>query len=276
MRLKIPVVDALALLDLAVGAARSAGELLLERFAGPAAGVTSKSSPTDLVSDADLSSQELLLGLIRAERPDDGVLSEEGTDDASRTGLRWVIDPLDGTTNFLFGIPVWSISVAVEDSQGGVAGVVHDPNRGETFTAARASGAHLNGEPIGVRDKGHAPTALVGTGFSYDAGARAVQADVLRRVLPEVRDIRRAGSLAIDLCYVACGRMDGFFESVVGHYDKAAGELIVAEAGGTVSYFDSPEKGAVGVIAAGPSLHAQLEALVLGGASQAKEVPQRT
>jgi myo-inositol-1(or 4)-monophosphatase len=252
-----------ALLELAESAARRAGELLLDRFSRPASGVGSKTTPTDLVSDADRASEALLLEVVAKHRPHDGVLAEESGDVESISGLRWVIDPLDGTVNFLYGIPIWSVSIAVEDSEGGLVGVVHDPNRDETFTAERGGGARLNGTPIQVNHGAEASTALVGTGFSYDPSARAAQADVLRRVLPWVRDIRRPGSAAIDLAYVACGRLDGFFESVMEPYDKAAGILLITEAGGVVSDLPSPLRGSSGVLAGAPKLHDQLKRLVL-------------
>jgi myo-inositol-1(or 4)-monophosphatase len=205
--------DGRALLDLASEAARRAGALLLDRFERPAHGVATKSTPTDLVSDADRDAETLLVRMVEAERPDDGILGEEGGGKASNSGLRWILDPLDGTVNFLFGIPVWCVSVAVEDRNGTLAGVVHDPTRAETFTALRGAGAQLNGDGIRVSDQSDLATALIGTGFAYDLRARGVQASLLSQVLPRVRDIRRAGSAALDLCSVACARLDGFYEA---------------------------------------------------------------
>ena len=251
------------LLELALEGARRAGELLLERFEGPAVGVSSKSTHTDLVSDADRSSEALLMELITSERPRDGVYAEEGGKGTSESGLRWVIDPLDGTINFLFRIPIWSVSIAVEDRHGGLVGVVHDPNRNETFTASRGGGAYLNGAPIKVRERSEASKALIGTGFSYDSKVRAVQAQVLTRVLPHVRDVRRPGSAALDLAYVACGRLDAFYEHTMEAYDKAAGVLLIQEAGGVVGDLAAPFGLTPGVIAAASALHEQLSKLVL-------------
>lgn len=251
------------LLDLAVMAATRASDILLEYFEGPAQGVSTKSTPTDPVSDADRAAEAFLLQFFKHERPEDGILAEEGGGRASTSGLTWVIDPLDGTVNFLFGIPVWCVSIAVEDSDGAVAGVVYDPNRDELFAAERGEGATLNGEPIQVTDRAELSSALIGTGFSYDPEVRDSQAVTLSRVLPRVRDVRRAGSAAIDLATLACGRFDGFYEAPMEAWDRAAGVLLVREAGGVVSELSAPKGLAPGVIAAGPGLHDTLRALVV-------------
>lgn len=253
------------LLDLAVGAARAAGALCLERFHQKAQGVGSKSTPTDLVSDADRDSETLLIERINGARPQDGILSEEGGREGSESGITWVIDPLDGTVNFLFGIPWWSVSVAAEDEKGAIVGVVHDPVRDEMFTALRDHGAHANGEPIHVTDRLELERALIGTGFAYDARARVMQAEIVARVLPRARDIRRAGSAALDLASLAAGRLDGFYEAPMERWDKAAGVLLVTEAGGIVSELPAPlEHLSPGVIAANPGLHPKLSDLVNG------------
>lgn len=253
-----------ALLELATRMAHSAGELLYERFRGPARGVSAKTSPTDLVSDADRDSEALLLATIGAERPIDGILAEEGDASDSRSGITWIVDPLDGTINYLFGIPQWSISIAARDEQGLCVGVVHDACRSETFTAVRGGGAALNGDGIQVTDRTDLASALIGTGFAYDADARAQQAARLPRLLPQVRDIRRAGSAALDLAWLACGRLDGFFEAPMEEWDKAAGMLLVTEAGGVVTELDAPLGLSPGVIAANPRLHPLLRELVMG------------
>lgn len=254
----------LELLNLALGAAHGAGSMLLGFFEGPARGVSAKSTPTDLVSDADRDAEAHILSIIREHRPQDGILSEEGDDTESGSGFTWVVDPLDGTINFLFGIPVWAVSVAAVDEDGPVVGVVHNPNTGETFSAFRGGGALMNGRSIHVSERDDLATALIGTGFSYDSDARTQQAEIVGRVLPRVRDIRRAGSAALDLCSVACGRLDGLYEAPMEPWDKAAGSLIVAEAGGTVSVMPPPGGQSAGVIAAGPALHDELRSLVLG------------
>ena len=257
--------DPRPLLELALRAADIAGAALLDRFYGPARGVTSKTSPTDLVSEADHEAEALILELIRSERSDDGILAEEGGASQSTSGLRWVIDPLDGTVNYLFGIAQWAVSIAVEDEKGALAGVVHHPVLKETFTATRGGGAFMNGDPIKVSERPDVASALIGTGFSYEAEARAEQATIVHRILPRVRDIRRSGSAALDLAAVACGRLDGMYEAPMEAWDKAAGVLLIEEAGGTVSEFTAPLGLTPGVIAANPVLHEQLRRMVLNG-----------
>ena len=252
------------LLSHAVHAAEEAGSLLMERFGAPARGVDSKSTPTDLVSDADRDSEELILGLILKERPDDGVLAEEGGGRESASGVTWIVDPLDGTVNFLFGIPQWCVSVAAADPDGTIVGVVHNPNLGETFTAGRGRGAYLNRSPIRVSGRADIESAMVATGFSYDRSAREQQASIVARVLPAVRDIRRAGSAALDLAALAVGRVDGFYEAPLEIWDKAAGVLLVTEAGGVVSELEAPVDLTPGVVAANPALHDDLRRLVTG------------
>ncbi|MEA2452966.1 MAG: monophosphatase [Actinomycetota bacterium] len=250
------------ILDLAVEAAHSAGSLLLDRFRQPAEGVEAKTTPTDLVSDADKAAEALILDLIGSKRPDDGVLSEEGGGGSSSSGLTWVVDPLDGTVNFLFEIPVWSVSIAVEDDKGGLVGVVHHPSTKETFTATRGGGSHLNGLAIHVSERTDISSALVGTGFAYDARARAVQAEIATRVLPKARDIRRAGSAALDLAALACGRLDAFYEAPMERWDKAAGILLITEAGGVVTPLEAPFDLSPGVVAGNQILHDQLRDLI--------------
>ena len=255
---------------LAIRAAHRAGDLLLERFRGPASGVATKSTPTDLVSDADRDSERLLIDFISAARAGDGFLAEEGGSGESASGLRWVIDPLDGTVNFLYGIPLWCVSVAVEDPAGTVVGVVYDPNRSETFVAVRGQGAWLNEGPIGVTQETAMAQALIGTGFAYDSSIRDFQAELVRRLLPVVRDIRRLGSAALDLCALACGRIDGFYEAHMGPWDRAAGVLVVQEAGGVVSDLPPPTGDGIGVIAANAALHDSLRDFILSPPSEAR------
>lgn len=252
------------LLELAVEAATRAGVLLLSRSGGPASGVGSKTSDTDLVSDADRDAERLILEVISARRPDDAILAEEGGS-AGKGRLTWIVDPLDGTVNYLFGIPVWCVSIAVVEDNEPLVGVIHDPNRQETFAAIVGRGATLNGRPLQVSDRSQLSQALVGTGFSYDPETRAAQAEVVARVLPKVRDIRRAGSAALDLASVACTRLDAFYEANMEPWDKAAGILLVREAGGDLQALPHPRldpapegshlvQGSHGLIAGNPIL----------------------
>ena len=233
--------------------------MLLERFGGPARGVGSKSTATDLVSDADRDAESLIRELLVRERPDDGLLAEEGTQASGASGRRWVFDPLDGTVSYLYGYPHWCVSVALEDDRGAAVGVVYDPNRDELFATERGAGATLGGEPCRVRDAVGLDEALVATGFGYDPRRRARQAEVAREVLPRARDIRRAGSAALDLAWVAAGRLDVYYERGLSPWDWAAGTLIVREAGGVVE--ELPGK-PYRVVAGPAALVAELRPLV--------------
>ncbi|MDQ3933232.1 MAG: inositol monophosphatase [Actinomycetota bacterium] len=250
-------------------AARAAGELLLERFGGPARGLGSKTSSTDMVSDADRAAEEAIVALLRAERPDDGLMAEEGASLEGSSGRRWVIDPLDGTTNFLYGNPQWAVSVAIEDGEGVLAGVVLDPVRGECFRAERGGGCTLlryaqqsastSEEPLRVREGASLSRALIATGFGYEAAWRREQAKALAHILPRVRDVRRGGAAALDLSWVAAGRLDGYWERGLNPWDWAAGRLLVTEAGGALA---EPAGERQGLVAAAPELLPELVELV--------------
>jgi len=258
-----------ALLDVAVEAARMAGALLRERAsAGVERQVASKSSPTDLVSEADLASELAIRQLLARRRPQDGFVGEEGGSSEGASELSWVVDPLDGTVNFLFGIPQWSVSVAVRDRSGTVAGAVYDPNREELFTATRSARPMLSG-PQGVLElspsrREDLPMAMVATGLAYDAIVREAQAKVLARLVPRVRDIRRFGSAALDLTWTAAGRYDAYFERSVKQWDIAAGALICERAGLRVLELPEHENLPPGILVAPAALAEPLLALVGG------------
>jgi myo-inositol-1(or 4)-monophosphatase len=253
----------LELLDVARHAARASAAELEPRFGHDQRQVRAKSTPTDLVSEADLAAESAIRRVLFERRPDDAVLGEEGG--ATGQGrLRWVIDPLDGTINFLFGVPVFAVSVACEDSDGTLAGVVLDPVRDECFTATRSGRAELNGSEIAAAGREELATALVATGFAYDARVRERQATALRRVLPRVRDIRRAGSAAIDLSWCACGRYDAYYERGVKPWDYGAGGLIAQRAGLELRHLDENEEGPAGLLAAPSALVDELLELVIG------------
>jgi len=226
--------DPAELLALADRLAAGAGALSLERLGQPRSSVRTKSTSTDMVSEVDEACERLIVEGIRAERPGDGILSEEGASAEGTTGVRWVIDPIDGTTNYLYGHPGYGISIAAEIDGEVVAGIVDDPMHGQRFGAIRGGGAARNGEPIRVSDEERLGAALVATGFGYEPGGRVDQAELLARVIGSIRDIRRMGAAAVDLCSVACGRVDAYYERGLNHWDLAAGALIATEAGARV------------------------------------------
>jgi myo-inositol-1(or 4)-monophosphatase len=247
-------------LELAERVARAAGEVLMSYYGRPPEGLASKSSETDPVSDADREAERAVRDLLLAERPDDGLLAEEGSDSSGPSGRRWIVDPLDGTVNFLYGFPAWAVSVALEDPDGLAVGVVYSPVHAETFSARRGEGAWLNGRRLRVRGCRELERAMVATGFAYEADRRAEQAEIIRRLLPRARDIRRAGAAALDLAWVAAGRLDAFYERGLNVWDHAAGDLLVREAGGAVADLDGDPPGLVA--AATPELLGELAALV--------------
>jgi myo-inositol-1(or 4)-monophosphatase len=257
------IADIEDLLALAVDLACDASALLLDRFkGGREQALESKSTPTDLVSEADLASERLIRERLARLRPADGVLGEEGGGTEGASGLTWVVDPLDGTVNFLFGIPQWCVSVAVTDEHGSLAGAIYDPCRGELFVATRDGESLLNGAPIAASARTELSSAMVATGFAYDASVRAAQAEVFAHLVPRVRDIRRFGSAALDLAWTACGRYDAYFERTVKPWDIAAGTLICERAGLAVRELPEREGLPLGVLAAVPALAGELFELV--------------
>lgn len=253
------------LLDVARAAARASAEILLG-FYGNAPGVRTKSTDTDLVSEADVQAEHAIRALLHDRRPGDAVLGEEGGETAAtgESGVRWIVDPLDGTVNYLFGYPLWSVSVACEDADGTIAGVVLDPSRGEEFTATRSGPALLDGEPLTGSTKDDLGQSLVSTGFGYDPMLRARQAEVLAHVLPRVRDIRRGGSAAIDLAWTAAGRTDGYWERGINPWDFAAGALICERAGLAVHDLIAAHELPAGLVVAPAAIVDVLHALVSG------------
>ncbi|MBY5164301.1 inositol monophosphatase family protein [Salsipaludibacter albus] len=220
--------------DLAVAVGTAAGEVLAEH-ARTGWEASTKTSATDPVTDADRASERHIVDALLAARPDDGIVGEEDTGDrAGTSGLRWVIDPLDGTVNYTYRNPQWAVSIAVVDDDGPLAGAVVDPGRGEVFAAARDGGATLDGAPLQVTPVEDLALTLVGTGFGYDPRVRAVQGRQVADLVARVRDVRRGGSAALDLAWVAAGRLDAYWEYGLNPWDWAAGSLLVTEAGGIV------------------------------------------
>jgi myo-inositol-1(or 4)-monophosphatase len=252
------------LLAVALEAARAAAAELTERYGGRQSGVRSKSGPTDLVSDADLAAEQAIRSVLGERRPGDAILGEEGgaTGDGD---LRWVVDPLDGTINYLYEIPAFAVSIACEDASGTLAGVVLDPLRDECFAATRSGPATLNGEPIEVTDRPDTlQFTMVATGFGYDPAVRTGQAVVVARLLPHVRDIRRVGAAALDLAWSACGRFDAFYERGLNSWDVAAGALVAARSGLVVRELEPDGDERWGVMAAPRSVVDELSALIIG------------
>ena len=233
------------LLILARDVAREAAALVAERRRDGVEVADTKTSPTDVVTEADRAAEDLIRKRLLEARPGDGFVGEEGTDDTSASGTTWVVDPIDGTVNFLYGIPQYAISIAARQGDQVVAGVVVDVVKGECFTATRGGGARLDGRPAQVREVAPLAQRLVLTGFSYERDTRMAQAAAVHQLLGRVRDVRRLGSAALDLCYLACGRADAYVEEGLHDWDLAAGALIVEEAGGRVTGMDgspfSPE-----------------------------------
>lgn len=247
---------------LAERVARQAGALLADGLDRVRAEVSTKSTGTDLVTEMDRASEALIVAALLAERPDDGILGEEGADEPGRSGVRWVIDPLDGTTNYVYGFPGFNVSIAAEvDGQAGV-GVVFDVVRDELFSAQRGAGATRDGAPIRASAATDLGQALVGTGFSYETDRRRRQAAVLVEVLPRVRDIRRQGAAALDLCSVACGRLDAYYERGLAPWDLAAGGLIAREAGAVVTDLVGDPAPVGAVVASAPGIASDLLAVL--------------
>jgi myo-inositol-1(or 4)-monophosphatase len=262
------------LLELACRVAVAAGRLLIGSGGRPEV-VATKSSPTDVVTEADRAAEALIRDLIGDARPGDRILGEEGGETGSGSGIRWIVDPLDGTVNYLYGLPDWAVSVAAEVDGAVVAGAVFVPRRDELFSAGLGGGAWLSSGALDWRGEDTVPPvklacnpdvpldrALVATGFGYEAGRRLVQGQVVAGVLPRVRDIRRGGSAAVDLCSVASGSVDAYYERGVNLWDIAAGALIASEAGARVTGLHGRPAGPSMTVAAAPPLLGELHDLL--------------
>jgi myo-inositol-1(or 4)-monophosphatase len=251
-----------SLLQLCISLARQGGEHAAQCRSQGLGTLNHKSSATDVVTHCDRSTEALIVDRIRAERPEDSIVGEEGADHLGTSELVWHLDPIDGTTNFVYGLPAWCTSVAVSDSEGSLAGAVYLPMTHELFSASRSGGATLNGIAISCSTVQHLSQALIATGFGYEAARRQVQVQRLSRLIASIRDIRRSGSAAIDLCFVACGRVDAYYEDNLNSWDIAAGDLIAREAGARSTGFDGGPPTAADLVVAGPAIHSQLRALI--------------
>lgn len=230
------------LTDLAAAIAVEVGDVIREARNVGVTVANTKSSLTDVVTEADRSAEQLILRRITEARPDDAILGEEGTDQTGTSGITWVIDPIDGTVNYLYDVPAYCVSIAAcvtdpdhfHDGRTAIAGAVSVPRTGEIFTAGWGQGSFRNGESVSVNEAPELGRALIATGFGYTPERRAEQAAVLTEILPQIRDIRRIGSAAYDLCLLASGRVDGYYEHGLQPWDYAAAALIAREAGATL------------------------------------------
>jgi myo-inositol-1(or 4)-monophosphatase len=244
------------LLKLAESVARATGSLLMNR--PDSFTLTEKSSAIDFATQMDQQAEEMIVKLLLAQRPDDGIIGEEGAARQSKSGITWVIDPIDGTVNYLYGLPGWNVSIAAKDKEGVVVGVVYAPTINALWSAVRSEGATYNGKKIKCNDPVKLDNALIATGFSYNVNSRIAQGEVVSRLLPQIRDLRRNGAAAVDLCHVAMGALDAYFEESLKEWDIAAGGLIATEAGAKISgrLGGSPDGDLV--VCAGAALHAAL------------------
>jgi myo-inositol-1(or 4)-monophosphatase len=256
------------LLSLAREIAVDAGALIVRRRAEGVTVAASKSSPEDVVTFADREAEDFIRARLAEARPGDGFFGEESAATPSTTGITWVVDPIDGTVNYLYGIPAYAVSIAAVAGDPdpatwtALAGCVVNPELGEVFTASAGGGAFLGEQPLSVNTDVALTQALVGTGFAYSAELRVKQGVFITGLLGRVRDIRRAGSAALDLCSVAAGRLDAYVERGLNPWDHAAGALIAREAGAFVGGFEESAESAVLTFAADPALAAELKPLV--------------
>lgn len=256
------------LLTLARDTALQAGALAKLRRSQGVEVAESKSAPEDIVTHADQETEALIRAVLAKARPDDGFYGEESEATTGSSGLTWVVDPIDGTVNFLYGIPAWCVSIAVVEgdpnpaSWNTVAGAVFNPVTNELFTAAQGKGAYLGAERLQVKTGVALPLALVGTGFGYSWERRVRQARVVTGLIDQVRDIRRIGSAALDLCSVAAGRLDLYYERGLNPWDHAAGALVASEAGARVGGFGGDREGNDLVIAGAPDLYDSFEPIL--------------
>ncbi len=264
-------VDLAALETLAVRAAAAAARVHHDGLSHVQS-AEAKSSPTDMVTEVDREAERVIIDAIVGARPDDAILGEEGTDRAGTSGVRWIIDPLDGTTNYLYRFPAYAVSIGIEVDGRHAFGVVHDSSRDHVYVGGIGRPATCDGRPIAVRAAVAPGLALVATGFQYQPALRTRQADALRHVLPRVRDIRRAGSAALDLCALAAGQIDAYYELGLGAWDLAAGVAIAVAAGARVVSLPVPDTTPL-LVAAAPGLLEPLLALLTDAGMVAPGVP---
>lgn len=246
------------LLELATDLAHRAGTVALHGRRTAGITVDTKSSPTDMVTQFDRECERIIVEGISAARPHDAIVGEEGASRAGTTGIEWHVDPIDGTSNFFFGLPAWSVSIGACDAHGPLLGAVYVPVLDEMFSAERGRGARLNGSPIAPRGATTLADTLLGTGFSYDPARREAHGRLVGRIIGKVRDIRRLGAASVDICFVACGRLDAYAESGLHSWDVMAAQVIATEAGCTVTDFAGNSPVTTEAVVAPPAIHHQV------------------
>ena len=254
--------DPVELMNLAARIARAAGDIVIRGRRSGRLDSSTKSTATDMVTKWDGLSEHMIVDAIRSARPGDGIVGEEGTEIASSSGISWLIDPIDGTTNFMYGLSGYAVSIAATDESGAIAGVVFLPTTRELFVAARGHGSWLGERRLECTTQSDPSTALVGTGFSYSSTLRQRQGARIARLLPNVRDIRRLGAAAPDLCFMADGRLDAYFEENLSPWDMAAGLLVATEAGAIASDFTGGPPRPAEILVSAPGLHSHLIAFL--------------
>lgn len=247
-----------ALLELALRIGREAADILMDRPAELE--VDTKSTAIDVVTQMDIKVEAFIVEQLLAARPHDGLIGEEGADRPSTSGITWVIDPLDGTVNYLYDLPGWNVSIAAKDKEGQLIGVVTAPSINSTWWAIRGEGAFFNGRAIRCNDPIELNRAMMATGFQYDVNHRGKQIEHLSKILPLIRDIRRNGAAAVDLCHVAMGRVDAYYEHGLKEWDWAAAGLIAREAGARFGLYGQAPY--MMTLAAGPALYGELESIL--------------
>ena len=255
------------LLHTATTLARQAGAMALEGRRNGLQNVQTKSTATDMVTEFDKASEVMIVQGLESMRPDDAIIGEEGASHSGTSGITWHIDPIDGTTNFLYALPTWAVSIGAVDEQGPIAGAVYIPALDEMYFATRGGGAFCNGAPIHCNPLDDVSMALVCTGFSYAADQRTLQATRVARFIHQVRDIRRFGAASIDMCFVACGRFDAYFEENLHSWDIAAGDLIAREAGCQTGDFEGNAIRPAQVLVSPPQIFRQLSTLILASSA---------
>lgn len=254
-----------ALVNLAARIARVAGDMVVTGRRDGVLSVDTKSTTVDLVTQWDRASEQYIVGELRRLRPEDGIVGEEGSRVEGSSGIDWHVDPIDGTTNFAYGLSGFAVSIGAVDGDGPVAGAVYLPASRELFTATRGGGAFLGARRLHASAATELATSLIATGFSYSAERRAAQGRRIAAMLPHVRDIRRLGAAAADLCYVADGRVDAYFEENLNSWDMAAGTLIATEAGAVATDFVGGPIRPAQVLVAARGIHRDLQTLIASG-----------